>query len=79
MSEQKQPRSMLEDICETPSNKEMIERGLLPESCEFNVDTALTFARKVRGAKDSFEASANLDVVIEHLEEIKAKIKKARG
>ena len=48
----------------------MIERGLLPESCELHLETALFYARK--GEEGA------IDVVIEHLEEIKAKIKKAR-
>lgn len=78
MSERIKSQTMLERILATPSAKEMIERGLLPESCELHLETALTYARKVKGAKDSFEASANLDVVIEHLEEIKKKVEAAK-
>ncbi len=73
-NEESKPKSMLEAISETPSNAETLRQGLLPESCEFHLETALTYARKA-GTGD---ADA-LSVVIEHLEEIKEKIKKARG
>ena len=51
----------------------MIEQGLLPESCAFHLETALTYARKVaKGDADS------INVVIERLEEIKDKLKAVR-
>lgn len=73
MSEQAKSQTMLERILATPSAKELIEQGLLPGSCELHLETALTYARKAAKGEEGA-----IDVVIEHLEEIKAKIKKAR-
>ena len=56
----------------------MIERGLLPESCELHLETALAYARKAVKTDNPVEADDAMKVVLEHLEEIKAKINKAR-
>lgn len=69
------------------SDKEMIERGSLPESCEFNVDNALAYTNLAHvqisvnplTAYHVSEALRLLKASIKDLEEIKAKIKKARG
>ena len=72
-AESKQSKSMLEDILGMPSEAEMIAQGLLPESCQFHLETALTYARMA--AKSGTEQKDDfLKVVIEHLEEIKKKV-----
>ena len=76
------PRNMLEDILARPSDKEMIERGLLPESCAFHLETALTFARMLYRrlyVKDDDAATEESRVVIEQLEEIKKKVEAAKN
>lgn len=84
MSKEKpRSKSMLEDILERPSDQEMIAQGLLPESCAFHLETALTYARKARKSAtdkdgDFFATADFLNVVIEHLEEIKKKVEAAK-
>lgn len=73
MSGEKQSKTMLDRILATPSARQMIERGLLPESCELHLEVALSYAGK--SAEGDVDA---LGVVIEHLKEIKSKIKEAR-
>lgn len=79
MNAKPQSKSMLEAILETPSDKEIIEQGLLPESCAFHLETALTFARKTASATNYDDAMIFNKTVVEHLEEIKEKIKKAQA
>lgn len=78
MSEKKQPENMLEDILARPSDAEMIAQGLLPESCAWHLETALAYAQKCKNTEFIEEAWMHIDVVIEQLQEIKSKIKKAR-
>ncbi len=78
MNAAKPSKSMLEDILERPSDEEMIERGLLPESCAFHLETALTFARKARTADTPEKKDEFIRVVIEQLEEIKKKVEVAK-
>lgn len=78
MSAAKPSKSMLEDILERPSDEEMIEQGLLPESCAFHLETALTFARKARTADNAEKKDEFIRVVIEQLEEIKKKVEAAK-
>lgn len=87
---QKFPKIRLEPgqqfTAQVESDKEMIERGLLPESCEFNVDDALAYTNLAHvqisvnplTAYHVSEALRLLKAGIKDLEEIKAKIKKAR-
>lgn len=78
MNAKLQSKSMLEDILETPSDAEMIERGSLPESCAFHLETASTYtniALKAQSLEDCLKA---LRVVREQLDEIKEKIKAAQ-
>lgn len=77
MSAKLQSKSMLDHILETPSNREMIEQGLLPESCAFHLETALTFARKTANATNYDDAMIFNKTVVEQLEEIKEKVRKA--
>lgn len=81
MNAKLQSKSMLEGILETPSDKQMIEQGLLPESCLLHLETALTYARKAklecRDGGNHEVANDWMAVVVEHLEEIKEKIRKA--
>ena len=73
---------MLEDILERPSDAEMIERGLLPHGCALNLETALTYARMTKKEIDGdvgyLKANDCIDVVIEHLQEIKKKLEGAK-
>ena len=90
MSKEKSlPKNMLEDILARPSDKDMVERGLLPESCAWHLDTAITFARQTKRHLDlvrlgdsgtihnALDGKESLAVVLEQLEEIKEKIRKA--
>jgi hypothetical protein len=79
MNAKPQSKSMLEDILERPSDAEMIAQGLLPESCVFHVETALTYARKARKSCGGLKQPLDeIDVVIEHLQEIKKKLEGAK-
>lgn len=73
-AESKQSKSMLEDILEMPSEAEMIAQGLLPESCQFHLETALTYARMAARSGTTEQKDDFLKVVIEHLGEIKKKV-----
>ena len=78
MNAKPQSKSMLEDILERPSDAEMIAQGLLPESCVFHVETALTYARMAHKEKSNAKTEEFIKVVIEHLQEIKKKLDGAK-
>lgn len=83
MSVEKQSKTMLQAISEMPSDAQMIEQGSLPSGCLLHLETALTYARKAKaeccdgGNHDA--ANDWMAVVIEHLEEIQKKVRKAQG
>lgn len=79
MNAKPQSKSMLEGILETPSDKEMIEQGLLPESCAFHLETASTYTNIALQASTWEDCLKALRVVREQMDEIKEKIKKAQG
>lgn len=76
-NEKSQSKSMLEDLSSRPSPKEMIEAGLLPESCALHLETALTYARMTKKAGTIDKMDEYNNVVIEHLQEIKKKVEAA--
>lgn len=73
---------MLDAISAMPSNKEMIEQGLLPGGCLLHLETALTYARKAKleccDGGNHEVANDWMAVVVEHLEEIKKKVEAAK-
>ena len=71
-------QSMLASVLSAPTSKEMIAQGLLPHGCTLHHETALTFARKARTADTLEKKDDFLNVVIEHLEEIKKKVEGAK-
>lgn len=70
--------TMLEEILSMPSNEEMIAQGQLPHGSLLNLETALTYARKAKLADSLEKKDEFIGVVVEHLEEIKAKAEKAK-
>lgn len=77
MSVEKQSKTMLQVISEMPSDAQMIEQGSLPSGCLLHLETALTYARMCKNAEFVETAWAHIEVVIEHLEEIQKKVRKA--
>lgn len=77
MNAEKQSKTMLQAISEMPSDAEMIERGSLPSGCLLHLETALTYARKAVNTEDPVEAGDAMKVVLEQLEEIQKKVRKA--
>lgn len=72
-------RSMFEDISETPSNAEMLKRGALPESCEFNLDTAMAICKDLVKKTKGAEFETDVGDLLEQLEEMVEKIKKVKA
>lgn len=81
MSANEQSRTMLDAILAEPSDKEKIAQGSLPGGCLLHLETALTYARKAklecRDGGNHEVANDWMAVVVEHLEEIQKKVRKA--
>ena len=77
LKEKSQSKSMLEDLSSRPSPKEMIERGLLPESCALHLETARTYTNMALKADSWPKCLEYLHVIDEHLKEIKKKVEAA--
>ena len=79
MSNEPKLRSMLEDISATPSNAEMLKRGALPESCEFNLDTAWAIGRDLTEKVKDTPFAADVKDLMEQLKEMREKIKRVKA
>lgn len=66
-------KTMLEEILSAPSDKEMIEQGQLPHGSMLHLETALNYARKIKGVEQIEMAWLYVETVINELTEIKRK------
>lgn len=76
MSVEKPSKTMLDHILQKPSNREMIERGLLPSGCAFHVETASKYTDNALESETLEDCLAAVRVVREQINEIKEKIRK---